>query len=192
MKKVIMAAVLAATVCTAESHVMFETDFSELPEGWLNDEWTFDHPGAYTYGYTQDDYWSARMYSSGSSPSIYFVPDGTDSVVVHIEHDLILYGDPTAYGRVFVSSTTFGDATIYDFQLTPPYTFMEDIEPIHWVLEDPPQGTWLGFEFRGVLSTYSQLANSLSWTVTSLTVTACGSELSLPSCTWGEIKSILR
>lgn len=176
--------------------VIFSTDFHELPPGWLNtgyncEGWEFSSDGALAAGSTNDDDWSAVMKSpQWTTPGLYFVPDGADSITVDIQHTISIGGDPTAWAKVFLTSTTMPDISIYTAWLSGSGFFNDD-EPIHYALESVPPGTWLGMHFEAYLGTSYGMYNGLSWHVTSLTITVHGDELGLQPGTWGSIKSAL-
>lgn len=191
LKKLICLFVLAV-VSNAESVVLFSTNFAELPEGWVNgssysDEWLFSDAGANACGGTCDDYWSAVMYAP---PGFCFVPDGTDSVVIHIEHFLEMSGEPSGEAKISLTSTTGDDVVIY-WEGLPPSGGFYDSEPIHWSSGAFPEGTWIGLYFWPHLSTMWEMYNWLNWDLYSLTITAYGTGMAMNTVTWAAIKSSL-
>ena len=99
----------------AEEANLFETSFQGLPEGWFNSNWGFEGGDARIDEFV--NYWSgdflADMYTDGEPPALYFVPDGTDSVVIHIEHDIYMGGEDIK-AFVEVTSTSGEDVRIFD------------------------------------------------------------------------------
>lgn len=190
MIKIFLYLLIIATVSNADSVVLFSTSFSELPDGWINtgsgDEWYFGSSGAYAYGGTGDDYWDVRMYSP---PGMYFVPDGTDSVVVHIEHNLLMSGMSGAVAGIVLKSTTAGNTSIYYETLPAPFGTVHDNQPIHWSSGTFPEGTWIGMSFWAHKETYTGGSNSISWHIYSLTITAYGNEMAMDAATWAAIKN---
>lgn len=87
--------VFFAGLAMAESFTLFETPFGTLPEGWDNSNWNTSRTmGAWISQYLHTGApWSftADMGSGADPASWYFVPDGTDSLLIHIEHDYFAY-----------------------------------------------------------------------------------------------------
>lgn len=179
---------VACMVSSADTSILFSTDFSTLPDGWVNDEWEFNHPGAHVGNGVQWDDWSAEFSSLTSSPGIYFVPDGTDSVVIHIEHCVTLDGDfYSSRVQLWTNHSGWGE-DIFNKSGSGGVIWITD--PVHFVLSDPDPGTWIGFKFRAYLSAGYMGYSGLEWTIDSMTVTAYGDALGLETTTWSAIKSI--
>ncbi len=191
MKPILFSILVAFAFSSFADYVIFETVFEELPSGWHNDRWTFNNPGAKAQHYSVDEFWECDMSSSLYPPQVYyFVPDGADSVVVHIEHILSATTDEgSASGQVFMSSTTIGGGVIYDEGVFW-YSSITDSEPIIHSIIDPPDGTYLGFHFHAVADAASYEYASINWKIFSMVVTAYGSAMELQSGTWAGIKSV--
>jgi len=183
----ILAAALAI-LTAANAGVLFETSFESLPPGWSNDNWEFYGGDARIDVLV--NHWSgdfqADMHTYGEQPVLYFVPDGTDSVVVHIEHDIYMGGEDI-YAFVSVSDGLGSDTLIFEEQVSNDGFSTDD--PVHYVLHDPQPDTWLGFQFHGEANNHYYMATSqLDWRIFDMTVLAYGDSLALPSMTWGAIK----
>ena len=185
-------------ICLADA-VVFETWFGELPYKWYSDgEWEYNHPGAYAYWATStpDDYWDALMTSCASPPYYitYFVPDGTDSLVVTIMHELQLlfwdYGEGDA--QVVLYATNYGEITIYNMEAV--HEDIVDTQPITYTLADPLPGTYIGFTFyvQGYEWEPPTSRSTVHWTIDHLLAVACGDSLALQTSTWADIKQLLR
>ncbi len=190
--KVILFGIMVSFACSSFADcVIFETTFDELPSGWHNDRWTFNNPGAKAHHYSAGENWDADMSSyQGAPPQVYyFVPDGADSVVVHITHILSATTDEgMAGGQVWISSTTIGGGIIYD-EYVFWYNSITDSNPIVYSIIDPPDGTYLGFYFHAYAGAASYEYASINWKILSMVVTAYGSSMELQSGTWATIKS---
>ncbi len=98
--------------------------------------------------------------------------DGTDSLVVHIEHYLSMsVSDPLA--RVRLMTLPLGDFNIYSETSFYPGGSVNDHEPIHWSSQSNLQGTWVGISFYAFKEEL-EMGNSVSWYLYSLTITAHG------------------
>ncbi len=146
----IIVLLVSCTISLADTTILFETDFSVLPDGWVNDEWEFNHPGAHVSNGVQWDTWSGVFNSVPFSAGVFFIPDGTDSVVVHIEHSVILEGDYySSRIQLWTNHSGWGD---YIFDQSGSGGYTEITDPVHFVPTDPVPGTWVGFKFRAYLS----------------------------------------
>lgn len=188
MKKSTIYLFVIGAMVFADTAILFETDFSSLPDGWQNDVWVFNHPGAYIGNGVQNSSWDAEFSSFGPTPVLYFVPDGTDSVVIHLEHELIMEGSYYSAGiQLWTSLTGWTDHIYYEAGAG----WFEDAEPIQFVIEDPASDTWLGFRFRGELSAGYMMYAGMTWNIFSMSVTANGETLGLAGSTWASIKNCL-
>lgn len=188
MYRFVVLLLVLCPISLADTAVLFDTDFSALPYGWVNDEWEFDHPGAHVSNGVQWDTWSGVFNSVPFSAGVFFIPDGTDSVVVHIEHSVILEGDYySSRIQLWTNHSGWGD---YIFDQSGSGGYTEITDPVHFVLTDPVPGTWVGFKFRAYLSAGYMGYSGMSWTVHSMTVTAWGDALGLETTTWSAIKRL--
>ena len=188
MKKVTILLLVVDAIAFADTAILFQTDFSSIPTGWINDEWSFNHPGAYIGNGVQFSSWDAEFSSFGPTPVLYFVPDGTDSVVIQLEHELIMEGSFHSAGIQLWTNLSGWTNYIY---YSAGEGWFEDEEPIHFVIDDPDSGTWLGFKFRGELSAGYMMYAGMTWNIFSMSVTAYGEKLELASTTWASIKNCL-
>ncbi len=185
---VLFVLLVISAFCRGEEVVIFSTDFTELPDGWINtgydDEWSFGPNGAAASGSSGEQYWFVELCTPDQ---FFFVPDGTDSLVVHIEHLLSLDGDgPCA--SVNLMTIPSGNITIYYKSSYYPGGGVYDIEPIHWSSNQYLQGTWVGISFYAFKEEWVT-GNSASWHLYSLTITAHGSELDMNTITWASVKN---
>ena len=171
--------------------VIFQTDFQSLPDNWFaNDQWSFTTSGAVIT--RTDRMWDDVLFTQSNSRSdcIYFVPDGTDSVLVEIPYSVYVNNSETSGGASFNISASIE-----------PYTFARLLELSVWqagvyqyagtiehVFHREGSG-WLGFfiEFTGGCEV--GCAISAQWTIQGITVTAYGDDLSLNPLTWASIKA---
>ncbi len=190
MKVILFGILVSFAFSSFADCVIFESVFEELPSGWYNDRWTFNNPGAKAYHYCVDEWWECDMSSYWNSPPVYyFVPDGADSVVIHIEHYLSATTDEgSASAQLYISSTTIGGGYIYDESVYW-YSSITDYEPIVYSIIDPPNGTYLGFRFHAEADAGQNEYTSINWEIYSIVVTAYGSSMELQSGTWANIKS---
>ena len=186
----------------ASSHadgIVFETWFEELPDKWYSDgEWEFNHPGAYAYWSSSvPDYWDAHMTSHAEPPYyiLYFVPDGTDSLVVTIDHDLSLQCSDWGMGRaqVYFYATGYYEVLIYEAEATAEN--FADTQPITYTLDQPGPGTYIGFTFYIEGEEWEQWEradhrSSVQWTITHLIAVAYGDSLGMEPATWGRLKTL--
>jgi len=189
--KSILFGILVLFACSSFADcVIFESIFDELPSGWHNNRWTFNNPGAKAQHYSAGENWDADLSSYLGAPQVYyFVPDGADSVVVHIVHVLSAATDEGgAGGQFWISSTTIGGGLIYD-EYVFWYSSITDSDPIVYSIIDPPDGTYIGFYFYAYASAASYEWASVNWKIHSIVVTAYGSAMELQSGTWAGIKS---
>lgn len=182
MKIVMLVVVLLIQCVLAVEATIFETTFDGLPDGWTNNGWTFPSGNAYIHEWVYQGTAHDGMYSEADA---YFVPDGTDSLVIDISHSIELQG---AYSLAWVRlyTTSMGDMDIfYELAFQSSY---ESSDPIHFVVEDPPDDTFVGFRFYGYVAAGTPEWSSITWTVFDMSVKAYGEDLGLDGGTWGSIK----
>lgn len=192
-----IAVALYAGICHAGAAVLFETDFSQLPQGWIHDDdWVLGSAGASLCVSVQDSTLWSELSTEGEPPARYFVPDGTDSVVVEVDHWIFLSAgnvlsraSSTGMIQLWTSESGWGDYIFYHSVSDTLYA-QEQISSS--TLLDIPQGTELGFRFRGELVSENQGNYAeIIWQVAGMTVTAYGEEMGLTPDTWGSIKTML-
>ncbi len=175
-----------------DSCTVFETPFAALPDGWSNDEWNFNsNDGAWISGWVTG--WPSFYATMGSDESYqgwYFVPDGTDSLKIHIEHELNAINN--GYCQAGIELLIPGYDDVYLFGPSVPWGMYETSDPIDTTLHTPPAGGWIGFNIHACIDSIYPGTSDLSWYITFLSVTAYGEELELDASTWAEIKQIGR
>jgi len=164
-----------------------------LPDGWYSEEWSFSQTtGAeidkYLSGLEPPYSYSASM-GSGVQPEVwYFVPDGTDSLLIHIEHDFIAGG--SIFGEAYIDLNYLSGPSTTLFYANMFYLGYSTSDPIDVVIPSPSADTWIGFTIHGdIEATYSYSAN-IEWHITNLSVTAYGDALELDAVSWGAIKQL--
>jgi hypothetical protein len=169
--------------------VVWDYDLTSPPPGWIiDDEWNFSSAGASIYGYKEGMcYWG---YGGSMLTESVTIPGGCDSVVLHVEQDLDLWGYCYGGAQAWIwYSYNNGGSWILIFEEASNCT---STEPIH--LQVPPTaGSNLKFRFSGSAWIGSDLRPSaarLDWLLYDLTLTFYG-ELALEQNTWGAIKHIL-
>jgi hypothetical protein len=119
-------------------------------------------------------------------PILYFVPDGTDSLVVVVSHQLSMSATEGYTNVSFrVYSTTFGTVYVYN-ETVCYYESFNDSSPIEYVMVDPPTGTFIGFHFHAQVE--DEYYGEVDWRIYGLVATAFGDTLGLVPETWGGIK----
>jgi hypothetical protein len=180
------------------SAVLFQTDFAQIPQGWVSgEEWVFGSFGASLCVSIQETIWSGELSTEGEPPARYQVPEGSDSVVIVVDHWLLLSSGPTrsdassaALIQLWTDQSGWSDY-IY-FQTVSDTLFSAQLIST-LVLENPAPNTLVGFRFRGEL--VSEAPNEYAeiiWQVQGMSVTAYGETLGLESDTWGAVKSLFR
>lgn len=195
MKFTILSAILFAAFGFSEAVVLLQTDFDQLPPGWSSDEdWVFGSFGAALCVSIQDTTWSGEFSTEGEPPVRYLVPEGTDSVVVDINHWVLLSAgevksdaSSSAMIQLWTSQSGWGDYIYYN---TVSDSFFTQEMVSSYVLDSIPPDTFLGFRFRGdlisgSLDSYAEVI----WQVNEMTVTAYGTSLGLDPSTWASIKA---
>lgn len=191
MKFTLTSLMILASISIAESGTVFETDFQEIPSGWYNDDWTFGADGAHWGAFCSGtEEFEGSMGSDGEPGVWYFVPDGTDSLVIHVDYNwgaVINSGECTAYLRMRYLSGGYEEL----FYVHEEPTFLGGADSsVTYVVESVAAETWIGFEAYGFVSnTYALLFSNFGIDITELTVTAYGDELTFEHCSWGAIKA---
>lgn len=197
MKSVHLLLLAVSVFACGESAVVYETDFAVVPPGWYNDNWsTSSSQGAYIHqnmpggGSPQIYTFLAHMYSNTTPPVWYFVPDGTDSLVIDVEHSIDVF--TTSNCNFFIKLLYSDDTEEYIFhqQISGNGGYIST-EPIHHVVVGPPEGVWIGFVLYAYNTIYYATMGHIYWYVTSLNATAYGNSLNLEPSTWASIKSAL-
>jgi len=172
-----------------------QTDFNQLPQGWVSDEdWVFGSFGAALCVSVQENTWSGEFSTEGEPPARYFVPDGTDSVVVSIDHWVFLSAgavlsdaSSAAMIQLWTCQSGWGDYIFYHSVSDSLYS--EEMISTY-VFDNIPPDTFIGFRFRGELVSDNQAEYAeIIWQVNGMTVTAYGEVLALGRSTWGNIKT---
>ena len=169
--------------------VILDTDFGQLPEGWYaSTAWSFEDEGAVVQ--TTMHIWDALLFTGeGPREMIYFVPDGTDSVVVRIPYSLDasvvdgtvdffieLGSTGTAWNEIWQEGI-YGEGSIQQSDTI--------CLNAYWITG----GDWLGIAFEGEGQCLDTGSMSVLWQVHGLTITACGDSLTMDAGTWGSIKA---
>ena len=186
MRYLLIIPVLAAA---ALADVTWTYDFQELPEGWMNDDWTFGSSGASVFtsalggAYTTD---------TGTMTSDTFVmPYGTTSVSVGVT-DIWFFdgyattGSSLASIEVIVYETTVNYTVEYDFQTWS--AAMDDSGEGRSAYITFPAGEGTSFHIR--FQSYADAEGAyaeVDWNVTELLVIARDAEV-LQQSTWAGVK----
>lgn len=186
MRAVSLISVLLLASASAEEQVVFETSFDELPIGWNSHNWTFESGRASLSLTAYNNEWGLGILDSGGP--LYPLPEGTDSLAIHISHYVNIYGD-WAYVEFTVWTNTMG--ILHGFAHLVDDASWTSSDPIHCVITDPPDGTIVGFEFWGEVEAGSYTMSNLYWALYDMTVTAYGVNLSFRESTWGRIKTLM-
>ena len=197
MKCIFLSIAVFVSYSPAQPSVLLQTDFNQLPQGWVNDEeWVFGSFGAALCVSIQENTWSGEFGTEGEPPVVYFVPDGTDSVVISVDHWILLsagnvLSTASSAGMIqlWTTHSGWGDNIFYHSVSDSLYS-QETIST--FVLNSVLPGTYLGFRFRGELVSDSQSNYAeIVWQISQMTVTAYGEALNLTRNTWGGIKASL-
>jgi len=185
------AALMLSALCgqTCSEGIVLDTDFGQLPDGWYVDlDWSFGEDGAVVQ--TSADSWDALLFTGEGPPEmIYFVPDGTDSVVVRIPYSLDasvvdgtvdffieLGSTGTAWNEIWQEGI-YGEGSIQQSDTI--------CLNAYWITG----GDWLGIAFEGEGQCLDTGSMSVLWQVHGLTITAYGDSLTMDAGTWGSIKA---
>jgi len=189
MSKLICIMILFTGVIRAESAMVFETQFHTIPNGWSNSHWQFDSSnGAWIDKWvTSPADFTATTGSQSGTASWYFVPDGTDSLVIHIEHDIsaMTASGSEAYIQLLSPST----ANEYLFYKAIYNSFATN-EPIDTTITSPPAGNWIGFKAHAYITTCYPGYSTIEWHITNFIVTAYGNGMALETVTWADLKQL--
>lgn len=193
IKKLVIVIFLSTIIFPVFSDaVIFQTDFNELPDNWYaNSSWTFGTSGARTYSSWPDTWWDADMLSTNSSAGfVYFIPDGTDSIIVTIPYylhsqvyegnanfNILMQASGPAWNEIWSRSLSY-EGTINE-------TATINASP-DWI----SGGEWIGIRFYGYGSCTYVGSLSVDWRIYGLTITAIGDSLALDNSTWAKIKSV--
>jgi len=195
VKRVLLAVFLFAGLSYSDSAVLLQTDFNQLPQGWVSDEdWAFGSFGAALCVSLQETTWSGEFSTEGDPLVRFPVPHGTDSVIVAVDHWVLLSASPVKSGasssaaiQLWTTQSGWGDY-IFSHSVSDSLYAEEMIST--YVLTGIPQDTFLGFRFRGDLTSDSQSNYAeIIWQVNGMTVTAYGDVLPLSRSTWASIKA---
>ena len=188
----LMLLLLAVAEYSVAYAVICETDFQSPPDNWYASPiWTFSSSGASFTTTVQS--WSALLFTQeGGTPSpIYFVPDGTDSVLIEIPYSVYVYIYESA--SVHFTINAFIDSE-QDVVLWSDSYFTEGAHSSSGTIEymfDWSGAGWLGFFFDAYGGYDTGCGMSVTWLISGITATAYGSDLELTPLTWGSIKSSL-
>lgn len=191
IKKLLIVVFLSTTISPVFSDaVIFQTDFNELPDNWFaTDNWEFGPDGAVTgFSYWQG-YWFADMLTSnGDTEFTYFVPDGTDSILVTIPYYLgVEVFDGSAYFSILMQASGSGWTEIWSESVIW-YEWLFETATINVSPDWISGGEWISIRFKGWGG--SEEYSNVHWEIQGLTITAIGDNLALDNSTWAEIKSI--
>ncbi|MEA3265655.1 MAG: hypothetical protein U9P42_01750 [Candidatus Fermentibacteria bacterium] len=194
MRYMVLFVLLITFAMSFADSTVYSTDFTEKPDGWYNDLWTFSEAGAKAYYYANPGEWREFDMISFAPPAPvrYFVPDGADSVSIVVDHSAHgSAGEGSAYARFYVETPTAGSTLIYE-QVAYWYQSFSDDDPIVYTIVDPPNGTYLGFHFHAEAAADASIGSgSIDWELYHMEVTAYGSSMSMEVNTWAGIKSSL-
>ena len=172
--------------------VIFQTDFNELPNNWYaNSSWEFGPYGAVTNSSWPDTWWDADMLTTNSSTElVYFIPDGTDSIIVTIPYYLLAQvseGNANFNILMKASGSTWNEiwSRSLSYEGTINETATINVSP-DWI----SGGEWIGIRFYGYGSCIDVGSLSVDWRIYGLTITAIGDSLALDNATWADIKHI--
>jgi len=167
-----------------ETTSVFQTSFNQLPEDWTGTEWGFGSGGAHLYEWVGSlETFEAVMQSVPLAK--YFVPDGADSLVVDMEHSITVAGSD-GYVTVSLHTSTMQSHCIFEAGVTQ-FGFVSS-EPVHFVITEPPQGTYVGFSFDVFVSASYPESGVIDWHVTGLSAVAYGDGMPLEPVSWGTTK----
>lgn len=172
--------------------VIFETDFQSPPqEDWfIVGEWTFGNCGAVAYNH-DDPSWEDLLFTQRNGDwveCIYFIPDGTDSLLIEIPY-YIHVNNGHISGSVYFDINALVDTEAFHlFDLSVwqegDYEYEGTIE---YVINRTGSG-WLGLSFNSAGGCEMGGITSL-WQIHGVTVTAFGDDLDLAPLTWASVKS---
>jgi hypothetical protein len=176
----------------SEEVILFETDFSSLPEHWYSEEFTFGSTGAELY-WISFDHLSAVLCTgeSGGWENNIFIPDGTDSVRIEISHHIAVSGGdyPELTFKISLFDHDHDERIWYEYISHQNPNINQWLE--HSICPDWLEaGEWLGIRFRAY-GWPGEFGSIINWKIFDVTVTAYGDQLGLSPDTWAGIKSSL-
>lgn len=194
IRKMLIVFFLSPNIFTVFSDVIiFQTDFNDLPDNWLADQrWEFGPYGAEVQVSGPVSSWDPYMHTGSGAPEpIYFVPDGTDSLIVTIPYYInAIVQEGYAEFKIRVGGSSSGWHEIWSEFLYSGEAINEvgtiNISP-DWIVG----GEWVGIDFEGYSNTSETGYLNALWRISSLTLTAIGDSLVLDNITWAKIKSAL-
>ncbi len=171
--------------------IIFETDFQSLPEGWYaGTQWTFGDDGAVSH--RTDPVWEDVLFTriNGDELRIYFIPDGTDSVLVEIPYYISVNNSEVSGGAQFEISATIGSSTdtrIFNIDVWQAGYYVYE-GTVEYVFHREGSG-WLGFFISSTGGCEPGCGITAHWEIHGITVTVFGDDLDLAPLTWASVKS---
>jgi len=191
MRIVALFTLMLVAVVSADSGSVFSSTLQELPAGWYNDSWTVDSDGVhFSVTCYPGDEKTGTIGSNGDPAVWYFVPDGTDSLVVNLTYDwgAVLNGG-YCLGRVRMHYLNGGFDLIMKETEGPFFMGGEDEVEVE-ITFFPPEDTWIGFSaFGRLIQNYALHNSGFHLQILNLSAVAYGDNLTMKSYTWGRIKS---
>ena len=178
----------------AESCVVFETKFAVLPSGWFEYDWNFSTSmGAwideFIHGADPPFSFDATMGSEALPPVWYFVPDGTDSLVIHIEHDLSARSSWP--GEAYIQLKYLSGESEYLFYQEIDNTWTYANEPVDIIIPWTGDDNYIGIRIHASIATVYMDNATITWYITDLSINAIGESLGFNSASWAWIKHAL-
>jgi len=172
--------------------VIFQTDFQSPPDNWfVGGQWTFGEDGAVMHRTAPvwDDVLFTQLSAGGMDP-IYFIPDGTDSLLIEIPYYIYVNNSEVSGGADFYINAFTDPGT--DQSVFSLYVWQEGVYSdegiIEYVYQHQGSG-WLGFFIESTGGHEPGCGIVAHWEIHSITVTAFGDTLGLHQNTWASIKS---
>ena len=176
---------LPSGTASGEFSVVFQTEFTELPDDWSStDKWGFNPHGVHLSAFIN---YENHLYEVMQSVPVarYFVQDGADSLVVDMEHSITV-GSTEGIVSVRLHTGNMGSFSI--FQVNVSQEGYSSCEPVHYVVLNPPQGTYIGFRFLADVEACYPESGTINWHITSLSAVAYGEGMAMNPVTWGSVK----
>lgn len=173
--------------------VIYATDFQSAPEDWFfGSGWTFGVNGAVSV--RSNPVWEDVLFTqknSGFAERIYFIPDGTDSLLIEIPYYIYVNNSEVSGGATFEINAYIDQAstrTKIFYQNVWQAGVYEYDDSVEYLFNRQGSG-WLGFfiEFAGGCEPGCGI--TAIWQIHGITVTAYGDDLGLAPLTWASIKS---
>lgn len=192
MNRSIYILIALAGIVWADSTTVFDTQFAALPDGWSNSNWGF----SWQYGAWVDEWvtsaeppynFTATMSSQAGTESWYFVPDGTDSLQIHIEHDFDAMVSASSEAYILMLSPSTSNEYLFHEEISNAYSTSD---PVDITFTAPPAGAYIGFKVYAYVGTSYPAYSTIEWNIYDLTVTAYGNGMALEPITWGELKQL--